>query len=434
MRICLVFLLGMALGAPRVAAEMTMAQKAALFEHDLHARFSLDGQILCKLKLPTAEREFIAYNMPDNAYMTGMVLGALSAKYAVTGAAEDRERAAASIRALHLLCNVSGKPGLLARAAWPVNRPMDDDGIWRESDDGKWRWRGDVSSDQVDGVLFGYAMAYDLVANKEEKALIAQDVAAIVDHILENDLRIIGYDGEATQWGSYYPEYVKSREPMNALLWLQHLKVADHVNPGGRYGELYRRYAVDEGYAEVAERARALRDPQRRGAINHSDDVLIFLAVYPLLEFETDAGIRAHYTKSLRRAWFGNDEHPGVKAENNPLFAFIAKRYLGDEVDVAPSIVELSRFPLDMKWNAATLTGYAAEFDVDTVTSITSPEPGAGEAIPLDRRRKSWSAWVMDPYHEAGVRTGDDGMEYNGHDYLLAYWLGRYWGYVGGEE
>ncbi|MEX2015916.1 MAG: hypothetical protein WD873_04695 [Candidatus Hydrogenedentales bacterium] len=418
------------MGHSAFSAELTLEQKAAVFEHDLHERFSLEGQILCKLMLPAGDRDFIAYNMPDNAYMTGMVLGALSAKYAVTGATEDRERAAASIRALHLLSNVSGKSGLLARAAWPVDRPMADDGTWRKSDDGKWLWRGDVSSDQVDGVFFGYALAYDLVANDEEQAWIARDTEAIVDHILENDLRIIDYDGEPTQWGSYYPEYVKSREPMNALLWLQHLKVAEHVNPGGKYGEIYRRFAVDEGYAEVAERARALRDPQRQGAINHSDDVLIFMALYPLLEFEKDADLRGHYLAALRRAWFGNDQFPGVQPEDNPLYAFIAKRFLGDEIDVAPSIANLKRFPLDMKWNRTTLAQYAAKFGTEMVEPITSPEPGPGDAIPLDRRQKSWSAWVMDPYHGTGTRNADSGLEYNGHDYLLAYWLGRYWGYI----
>lgn len=428
-----IFLALLLMGPLQLSAEMTMAQKAMLFEHDLHTRFSLDGQILCKLKVPTAEREFLAYNMPDNAYMTGMVLGALSAKYAVTGAEEDRKRAAASIRGLHLLCNVSGKPGLLARAAWPVDRPMEDDGIWHVSEDGKWRWRGDVSSDQVDGVLFGYAMAYDLVANEEEKAFIAQDAAAMVDRILENDLRIIGYDGEPTQWGNYHPEYVKSQEPMNALLWLQHLKVADHVNPGGKYGEIYRRFAVDEGYAAIAERARRLRDPQREGSINHSDDVLILLALYPLLEYEKDVEIRKHYLEALRRAWFGDNHFPGVQPEHNALFAFIAKRFLV-EVDVGPSIADLARFPLDMKWNQATIAAYAEELGFESAEPITSAAPKPGEAIPLDRRRKSWSAWVMDPYHEPGTRTSDEGMEYNGHDFLLAYWLGRYWGHIGAGD
>jgi hypothetical protein len=31
----------------------------------------------------------------------------------------------------------------------------------------------------------------------------------------------------------------------------------------------------------------------------------------------------------------------------------------------------------------------------------------------------------MDPYRSAGSRIEDENIEYNGHDYLLGYWLGR---------
>ena len=114
---------------------MTLAQKAAVFEHDMHARFLLDGQALCKLKVPTPNRSFVAYNMPDNAYLTGIYLGTLAMKYAVTHDPATKAAAGECIKAVHLLCTVSGRPGLLARAAWPADRPMEDDGIWRDSPD-----------------------------------------------------------------------------------------------------------------------------------------------------------------------------------------------------------------------------------------------------------------------------------------------------------
>jgi hypothetical protein len=41
---------------------------------------------------------------------------------------------------------------------------------------------------------------------------------------------------------------------------------------------------------------------------------------------------------------------------------------------------------------------------------------------------------VQDPYHEIGSRDTDSLMEYNGHDYLLGYWTGRYFGFISPEE
>ena len=419
--------------APFVFAQ-SLAEKAAVFERDLQSRFDLQGQILCKLMLPAGDRDFIAYNMPDNAYMTGIVLGARSMKYAVTGDASDRALARTSLKALHLLCTVSGRPGLLARAAWPVDTPMADDGIWRESADGDYRWRGDVSSDQVDGVLYGFYWAYELIADTEEKAAIARDVAALVDHLLENDLRIIGFDGEPTQWGSYYPEYVRTQEPMNALLFLQHLKIAVHVTGEARFTEAYRRYAFDEGYLELTKRARRAADPMRRGAVNHSDDVLRYLAYSPLFELERDPEIVPVLKESLTTAWEGDGTYPGVGPEHNPLFAFITRRALGDDISIRESVTTLERFPFDMKWNSDTFAHYAAEYGINWDPTPVSEPVERGTAVPIDRREKSWSAWVMNPYTSAGTRTADAGTEYNGHDYLAAYWMGRYFGYIGEDE
>jgi hypothetical protein len=147
------------------ADEMSLARKAAVFQRDMEARFLLDGQALCKMNTARPGHPDATYNMPDDAYMTGIYLGTLAMRYAATQDPAVKDAAHQSIQALHLLCTVSGKPGLLARAAWPLDKPFDDDGIWRNSPDGKHRWRGDVSSDQVDGVLFGYSLAYDLAAD-----------------------------------------------------------------------------------------------------------------------------------------------------------------------------------------------------------------------------------------------------------------------------
>ncbi len=426
-----------ALAVPMLAqAEpLTLLKKAEVFQHDMEARFLLEGQALCKLKRPVASRDFVAYNMPDNAYMTGIYVGTLAMKYAVTGAEEDRRAALKSLGALHLLCGVSGKPGLLARAAWPVGRPMEDDGVWRVSADGKYRWRGDVSTDQVDGVLFGFAHAYDLVADAGEKARIAEDVGALVRHILDNDLRIVGYDGRPTRWGRYFPQYVKLVEPMNALLFLQAAKVAHRVTQDPRFEQAYRTQAVERDYAEMALRARKDGDPTIARRVNHSDDVLLFLAYEPLLRYESDGDLHAAYVESLKRAWEGGGRYPGVKPEANPLFAFLAAKNLIDDSMVAAAMENLRCFPLDMKWNSDTIARYEAAFGFTHDPAPSSAEPKAGAPLLTDRRPKTWSAWVEDPYQpRVDDRGQDSAMEFNGHDYLLAYWLGRHYGYIDAHD
>lgn len=416
------------------AGELSLAKKAAIFQHDMEARFMLEGQALCKLKLPDSSRDFVAYNMPDNAYMTGMYLGALCMKYEMTRDPADKADAAASLEALNRICTISGIPGLWVRAFWPAGEPMDDDGHWRESADGKYRWRGDVSTDQVDGVLFGLSWAYDTIADDSQKAAIRKTVTDLVEYILKNDLVIVGFDGKPTEWGKYNLKYVRSQERMNALLWLQALKIAAHVTADPRYEYLYREWALDQGYAETAILARHNLNPQSR-RVNHSDDVLQFLAYEPLLRLEKDPAIRAFYEKSLARSWNGSDGQPGVAPEANPFFTFVAAKYLGDESRVDDARNTLTWFPFDLKWNRDTIARYAGEFDFTPEFEPQSPPHEPGAAVPIDRREKSWSAFVMNPYGPvASDRAQDSAVEYNGHDYLLGYWTGRYYGYIDAEQ
>ncbi len=426
-------LAALCLGAAPTVYALPLAEKAAIFQHDMEARFLKDGQALCKLKPPTPGRDFTAYNMPDNAYMTGMYLASQVMRHAVTGSETAARQARQSLEALHLLCTVSGTPGLLARAAWPADEPMADDGIWRPSPDGAWRWRGDVSSDQVAGVVYGYVYAYDHFAGPDERARIRENLVALADHIAAGERRIIGHDGAPTAWGRYDPEYVRAREPMNALLYLQLLKAGAHVTGDPERAAAYRRVALDEGYAPLAVRARRAFNPQLRGLVNHSDDVLLFLGYSTLFMLEEAPELLRHYRDSLQRFWRGDGAHPGVAPEANPLFAFLVAQYgegIGD-ADLAAARATLVRFPFTMKWKTATRKQYAEPFSFDPAHAAPqSPPPSAGAVVPIDRRVKSLSAWVMDPYHSAGDDAPDHPMEFNGHDYLLAYWLGRHTGYI----
>lgn len=419
---------------PCPAAPPAMELKAEIFQKDMEARFLLDGQALCKLKHAGPGKDFIDYNMPDNAYMTGIYTATLSMKYAVTGDREDLEKARQSLRALHLLCNVSGEPGLLARAAWPKDRPSRDDGVWRDSPDGVHIWRGDVSTDQVDGVMFGFHFAFDLIADDAEKELIARDVSAMVDRITAHDLRIVDIDGKPTRWGKYFPSHVRLMEKMNALLWLQVCKVAAHVTGDAKYAELYRRYAVDEKYAEIAVDARRSFNPLFPGAVNHSDDVLLYLAYTPLLALEADPALRGLYEKSARRAWDGNGRFPGVAPEGNPFYAFAMAKHLGEDAGVDAGVNTLRWFPLHMKMNRSVIAEFEASHGFAHDPAPLSPEPEKDRVIPVDRRQKTWSAWVQNPYQARGDDAVDESMEFNGHDYLLGYWMGRHYGYVRAGE
>jgi hypothetical protein len=115
-----------------------------------------------------------------------------------------------------------------------------------------------------------------------------------------------------------------------------------------------------------------------------------------------------------------------------PLFAFLVAEFLGDTSRIEAATQTLEWFPLDMKWNRDTISQYEKAFGFTFDPAPKSPAPKPGEIVPVDRRPKLWSVWVHTPYR-AGARDDLPG-EYNGHDYLMAYWHGRYTGHIGADR
>ncbi|MCH8333966.1 hypothetical protein IIC65_08540, partial [Candidatus Sumerlaeota bacterium] len=217
-------------------------------------------------------------------------------------------------------------------------------------------------------------------------------------------------------------------EPMNALLLLQMLKVAEAVTDDARFGDAYRRLIGDQGYGKVAERARAIGPPDR---VNHSDDVLIALALYPLLELEQDSELRQHYLKAARRWFLGGEGYPGVSAEANPFANFLWRHWTGEDRYDSHAIETLRRMPLDMKWNRDTIVRYGERFEFRFDPGEIGPPPDSGVPLPIDRRPKTWSFLVQNPYIAGPDRAVDSSMEYQALDYTVSYWFGRAHGMIG---
>lgn len=406
--------------------DLSLAAKARLFDVDLAERFlAADGQVRVRRRLPTDEHPYVTYNMSDTAYMTGLYCAAQTWRYLATGDPEALGRARTSSRALRHLVAVTGRRGLLARASAPIDEPWLDDGTWRTSADGRRRWRGNVSSDQVDAMMFGLFVYETGIADAGERGVLGATVAEVVDAIVGNGLRIIGHDGRPTRWGRYEPAYVVGEEPMNALLMLQMVKVAEALTGLRRFGGEYARL-VEIGYARIGEGARLDRPPREA---NHSDDVLIALALYPLLELEEDPAVRVHYERAAQR-WFHGGTYPGIDVEANPLATFLHRHWTGDRSYDAAARDTLRRVPLDMKWNADTIATYARRFGFSFAADPVVPRTGAGP-LPVEQRGRTWSFLVHNPYRVGGDRFAVAPFETNGLDYLLSYWFGRAHGMIG---
>ena len=105
--VCVVFLA--AFGASAHASDnLTLAEKARLFQIDLVERFLQEGQLRVRRRLPTTERPYVTYNMSDTAYLTGLYCATSTWRYLATGDPEAAAQARSAADALSHLVAVTG--------------------------------------------------------------------------------------------------------------------------------------------------------------------------------------------------------------------------------------------------------------------------------------------------------------------------------------
>jgi len=340
---------------PKVTDNSSLHEKARYFQKDLIDKHFLEGLYISIVpSVPHGTKLKHTVDEPGNVIhagvWTGRYLAGVGYQYAVTKDPWVREHGWEILRGLRTLQEVTGKPGLLARGFVRGHGPVEgfergggDSAEWHQGQDryADYRWYGDVSVDNFNAVLYGYAVYYDLAADEKQKKFIAQDVERLMTHLLDNHCRIIDVDGEVTTWGhvgidpdpardeyyrKHYASYLRRFDLENALwrpplrsslLLLPDLLIADRITGNPRYKAFYRR--VVERFKDNPDimRERGPYSLERVARTNHSSEGQAYEALYNLIRYEQDPELLRLYRSWVMDLWEMN------WMEGNSLFAFM---------------------------------------------------------------------------------------------------------------
>ena len=266
------------------------------------------------------------YSDDDNdGEYTGGYLAMESFRYAATKDPDAKLKARKAFDFLRYLQTVTGTEGFFARSIVPVtwtkvndsNRKYDTRQIadelvkdprykpveerWRKSKDGKWLWKGDTSSDEMDGHMMGYFFFYEFAADEEEKILIRDHVSKIIDYLIKNNYNFIDIDGTHTHWAVWSPDQLNrdpdwaSERSINSLELLAYLKFAGHITGNIRYENEYQRLIKDEAYLENVSRLNS-KNPAWQIYFDRTMEGYLFPI---LLRYETDAKLHEFYSQLI---------------------------------------------------------------------------------------------------------------------------------------
>lgn len=395
---------------------LTLTQKADQFEERVRLRHIRHGFVSSS---GLAEPGNLATNRTstsdNDGLWTAMYAAGECLRYAFTKSPAALESARNATLAILKLEQVTGKPGLPARSYITPGEQRPRDGIWFPSPDGSLIWKGDTSSDELVGHYLIFALAYDLLPDPALKTQIAATTRRLTNLILDNGLTLPDIHGLPTYWGRWDKEYFQSERgaddsPLNAIEILSFLKVAHHITREPRYEAMYRKLAIDEGYAAISTRYR-----DHGQTVNYSDEELAMLSFYPLFLYEKDPQLLAPYRKALDR-WYEN-----MARQKNPLWNSIYK--VGQptvKVDHAASLWTLERIPMDLiSWTVK--NSHRDDIQLEA-KSDRFRRPQAKNLLPADER--PIMKWNGNPFQIDGGNAGHS--EDDGAFYLLPYWMGRY--------
>lgn len=403
----------------------TLAKKAAYYERYLEEWGQKRLGFTHKLEWDDALNEFVREVSDNDGGYTGNYLAALAYRYAVTKDAAARREATNTFHALRWLEAMTGIPGFPARSVWAKGERGHKAGHgsggyaaeWHDTSDGKFEWKGDTSSDELCSQFYSISLFLELVAEGSEIEQGKTLLGRIATHLIENKWRLIDKDGQPTRWGRWDAEYFLTDEgrydrDLQAVELLSFIKTAEALTGDSRFTQAYAEL-IKLGYPGYTLRARNTFPPEN---ILHFLDELAFWSFWNLLRYEKDSELYAQYRRGYERSY------EAVRVEQNPWFNFLYGALTGNDCEVGPSVEHLRSWPLDLRvWSYQN----SHRADLQTPVGYTAPKGGTRTFPPRETEPLRWDRWLM---QADGGANGREVVEPGA--WLLAYWMGRYHGFI----
>jgi hypothetical protein len=424
--------------------QLSLREKAAAYQERIETKH-LTPAGLVKYSIKTGQDDISCGDLSDGPFHTGIYLGSQALRYATTREPEAKRQVLLALNGLRLLMEVTGKRGLLARyfsrapAVAPAASPGDPPGPPSETRrlslaHPELVWRGDVSKDQYAGFIDGLGLSLALVDDPQVRTSVAELASAAADHLMENGMKIIDADGRRTTHGNLAGKLLVVPIGVNALISLAIAKVAAESTGDKKYRAFYDDLR-ERGYPSITYWAHFTV----LGVGNRVNDNMAYLALYPLLLLEKSPAILKELRRGERRTW------KAVREDRNAFFAFVHAAGVGDLPEElaagqapdrdgrARGREALFEFPDDKVAWPVDLTRPGFHFP-RAFLNTRKCEPRTTRGVPLYLRPRSSSFWASDPFRLTGDLGRHGNEESAGADYLLAYWIGRYNGFIEADE
>ena len=360
---------------------------------NIQAKHMPFGAIIDPVYASPVSEQIVDYtHCGDSALWTGAYLAAESFRYKVTQSADALVNVRNALAALKGLADVTGD-NRLARCMVPAGSPYAASIEREEAHNGIhynsfWMWVGGTSRDQVVGAFFGLATAFDMV-----------DDAGVRKSVSDLATRLIGFISRH-QWSpddDITTTFELRPESLQMLV-----QVARHVNPSN---------SISGPFWVPPVEAAVLVDVRSNSSYFKFN--LDYMSLYNLIRLLNNSNNQRAY-KIVR-------DH--TASHQNAFFDVVDRALRGVSVSRDGEMRSLLR-----QW----LQRPRRDDYVDLTHVLRLCGAEACQPVPVPLRPPTDYLWQRDPFQVTGGSGGT--VESAGIDYILPYWMGRYYGVVPGDS
>ena len=311
-----------------------------------------------------------------------------------------------------------------------------------------WKWLDNVSKDEYSGHMFMLAALSQLVEDEEVRATVADMAGQVGAHMVRNGMDFTDWDGRVTEHGKIRAGVMDDFVGFNAAMALSFIKVAHAASGNEKLDKWYRDCLLQKSGKVVCIKGK--NEPARdytkylptngffRGFegcySNYNGVSMHMLSLFDLIWLERDPELKEIYQQTLDADVMRAEGQPrAVINQNNAWFDFMwaAMKRVGPGSDghaygaVDNGIRMLKQFPARKRLQ-----------EIKCPPDKCKPycEDRAGRqtgnyARPIAERCVRHFVWWGDPYG-LGDCEADPRIVQPPQDYLLAYWMGRYFGFI----
>jgi uncharacterized protein (TIGR03437 family) len=374
---------------------------ALAIDANIQARHLPYGTILDPIFTLTDSDQIAAYTRcGDSALWTGHYLAAEAFRYNVTQAPDAFNKVKQAIAGLKSLADVTGT-NLLARCLIPIDSPYAagisseeaSNGIYTNSSAG-WIWVGNTSRDEYSGALFGLSVAYDMVTDAGVKSSISDLVTRLVDFLDGHNWSVVMPNGSSSTSFLARPDQIET-----------FLAIGRHVN-SGHFSSL----SYEAQRLLLASTVPVPIGVDVLGDNSYFKFNLDYINFYNLIRLEESSA------KSIYESAYGVlRDH--TAPHQNAFFNLIDLGLNGPN-------------PARDRQTLALLNGWLLRLRRDFGVDLSSVVPVCGgqacRPVPVWLRPPTDFLWQRSPFQLAVGGAGI--IESAGIDYILPYWMARYYG------